>query len=301
MDYYLNEQSLSSVNNISDAYNIMRQFVICCSSLQRIGMNALRVSTDLNHFEIIENYFVYQWRNDKNVDREVVRRFKTIITRSPIIELQNIKLLSNFDKNDLYFENSRTLGLFAAYLDNSIAISFLTKTIWQQLYIQATHSYFNLSEVFCEEIVLVHNISNLEHLQNHARVFKSQLPESEFDVTNPLPFTSILKFLFEDFSPNFYAHYSHFNQNDKIGIYKTWSKKVAELNWYEYNSQLSIRNNRDIYQQGEGGSRIYLALDTQHGRFECCNHQGTHKSEFDFYGNKTKGAAKDRSHDIFVK
>ena len=107
MDYYLNEQSLSSVNNISDAYNIMRQFVICCSSLQRIGMNALRVSTDLNHFEIIENYFVYQWRNDKNVDREVVRRFKTIITRSPIIELQNIKLLSNFDKNDLYFENSR--------------------------------------------------------------------------------------------------------------------------------------------------------------------------------------------------
>ena len=72
MDYYLNELSLCPVENVSDAHRVMRQFISCCACLRHLGMNAIRLNSSLNDFELTENYFVYQWRTDSNSTHNTV-------------------------------------------------------------------------------------------------------------------------------------------------------------------------------------------------------------------------------------
>ena len=160
MDYYLNELSLCPVENVSDAHRVMRQFVSCCACLRHLGMNAIRLNSSLNDFELTENYFVYQWRTDSNVDKELIQRFRSIVSKSPIIEAENIPLFSNAQNGDMYVDKIRVMGLFAGYIDKSVSLSLTTRTLWYQSFVQAKYIYLN-SKGIQEELVQIHNVSNL--------------------------------------------------------------------------------------------------------------------------------------------
>jgi hypothetical protein len=299
MDFYFNELSLTHLPNLATANDVLTKFVHCCTGLQKLGMKSLRLTVDIKDYELLDGYFVYNWLKDKNSDLELTRRFKSISTQSPIIALENKPILEKSQQSDVYVGNKQAIGLSAAFFDKSVALSFLSHSIWASDSISAIHTYYDTHKQFKEDMVAVRHISLIEHLLEHKSWFKHVLPMPQYDFTQPLPFSIISKFILPI---DFYQTTVNLDQIECIAIYKNWSEKIASVNWYEFNSPITkINGNRDIYHLGEGRNRIYLALDTQHGRFECCDHQGIHKGEFDFYGTLTKEADTKGKHDIRVK
>lgn len=299
MDFYFNELSLTPLPNLATANDVFTKFVHCCTGLRKMGMKSLRLSVTFINFEIVEDYFIYDWLKDESRDKEVRQQFKSIATRSPIIAIDNEDLLKKARQNDVYFDNKQTLGLSAAFFDKSLALSFPSHPTWINSSISALHVFYDTENQFKQNKVIVRHISLIEHLLAHRLWFKRVLPMPEYDFSQPLPFSIVSKFMLPI---DFYQKTVNLNTVECIALYKNWSEKIAIINWYEFNAVITQMNgNRDIYHLGEGRNRIYLALDTQHGRFECCDHQGIHKGEFDFYGNLTKEADTKGKHDIRVK
>lgn len=299
MDFYFNELSLTPLPNLATANDVLTKFVHCCTGLRKMGMKSLRLSVTFINFELVEDYFIYDWLKDESRDKEVRQQFKSIATRSPIIAIDNKDLLEKAKQNDVYFDNKQTLGLSAAFFGKSLALSFLSHPTWINSSISALHVFYDSENQLKENTVIVRHISLIEHLLEHKLWLKRILPMPEYDFSQPLPFSIVSKFMLPI---DFYQKTVNLHKNERIAIYEDWSEKIAIANWYEYNAKITMKNsNRMIYHIGEGRNRIYLALDTQHGRFECCDHQGIHKGEFDFYGTLTKKADSTGEHDIKVK
>jgi hypothetical protein len=299
MDFYFNELSLTPLPNLATANDVLTKFVHCCTSLRKLGMKSLRLSVSFTNFEIVENYCIYDWLKDESQKKEIRQQFKSIATRSPIIATEDKNLLEEAKQNDVYFDNKQTFGLMAAFIGRSLALSFISHPIWINSSISALQVFYDAENQFKENKVVVRHISLIEHLLEHKLWFKRVLPMPEYDFSQPLPFSIVSKFMLPI---DFYQETVNLNTDECIAIYKNWSEKIATANWYEFNAVITQMNgNRDIYHLGEGRNRIYLALDTQHGRFECCDHQGIHKGEFDFYGNLTKEADTKGKHNIRVK
>lgn len=80
-------------------------------------------------------------------------------------------------------------------------------------------------------------------------------------------------------------------RNEKVALFRTYGKDVAELNFYKKKQNLSQINSnsnqiRDIYEsQNTAGNKIYLSIDIEKGAFEVCNYRGHHLREILFNGD----------------
>ena len=90
---------------------------------------------------------------------------------------------------------------------------------------------------------------------------------------------------------------------ERVATVKTEAKAIAEEYGFIKNKKISIKNNRDVYENPNTNTNTkgLYSLDTQHGRFEHCNKRGKHLGEVDFDLNETKGADKSGQHDLIVK
>jgi len=79
---------------------------------------------------------------------------------------------------------------------------------------------------------------------------------------------------------------------NRIPIVKKYSKIVATINYWEYDSNVSSKNSgRTIYYAGNGRQKLYISVDTQHGTFELFDKNGIHKGEYNYYGVKKEAVA----------
>ncbi|HGJ5900042.1 VENN motif pre-toxin domain-containing protein, partial [Arsenophonus apicola] len=86
---------------------------------------------------------------------------------------------------------------------------------------------------------------------------------------------------------------------EKVAIVKRTSQKVAAANGLVKDSNLTKKNNRDVYRGTDGN--LY-ALDTQHGRFEVVSSKGKHLGEVDFSFQKIPDSIdKSGGHNLKVK
>lgn len=298
-DFYLNELSLKKAQNIEEAQSIIKNLIYSASSLRRYGFNALRMTKNINELEIASEYYVHQWRNDEDVPRELRTRFRSIITQVPLIDSNDSILVEDTRKTDIYFQNQAISSLTAAYVDDSIVLSLLTSTDWNTAYIKAELMEINDFNDLLSSNTTIRNVSKIEHLIDHIDWIKESVDSPEFIYSNPLPFRTISNNLEELDNERFYGNIIHRNTDEKISIYRIVSRNIASLNFYSFKAQLTQKNNnRYIFQSPV--QTIYLALDTQHGRFEVCNKKGKHQGEFDFYGKQTKGADDEGKHDIKI-
>lgn len=145
LEMVLNERSLHTpAANIPTAQQWMNQLIQTIRTAQKLGIKTLRTHTDLNSACLAENYAIAQWRNDKNVDRETQRFFKSLQTKSPFIdpitepELQNQTQLSDFSHSD-----QSVIGLGIAFLLNALALSLPSTEEWQAPHLQIHHSFLD--------------------------------------------------------------------------------------------------------------------------------------------------------------
>ena len=297
-DFYLNELSLQKADSIADAHNAMRNFVYSVVSLRTYGFNVLRKTENLilNNIEIASEYFIYQWRNDDNVSRELRQRFRSIVTQGPVIDKNDAVLVEKATKTDIYYKDKPVLSLTAAFNAGSVVVSFIFNSKWDSPFITSSLIEIEGTDLKTTEVT-IKSIAKIDHCIKHIDWIKNTVKHLDFHYSDPLPYKIVSNFLSDLEDKPFYAKNVHLSKDERISVYNAVSKNIALLNFYIPNNQLSERNSaRQIFQSPN--QNVYLALDRQHGRFECCNHNGKHQGEFDFYGKLTKEADAKGGHDI---
>jgi hypothetical protein len=279
-DFYLNELSLEKVDNKEQAQEVVAIFTKSAAALRQYGLGSLRHSEILNlkNVEIAENYFIYTWLSDHSVDAELRRRFKGIVTQAPILRESDSKLLEKSGRTDVYYDTKQALGMTAAYNDDSITLSFGSSEQWNTAHISAVFISIE-DEAINEKVVTIRNITSITDFIEHIIWIKNSVDLTKIKQHEPLVFTIVS----DDFIEK-QGGIEGLGTEEKIAYYKEVFKVIATLNFYEYNADITKKNNRLVFEFGEGSSKIYLALDTQHGSIECHNHQGVHKGEYNFRG-----------------
>lgn len=278
-DIYLNELSLSKVESKELALGVMRSFVWVVSALRAYGLGPLRhdISVEYKTIALSTGYYVYSWLNDEGIERELKSRFKSIVTASPLVAQTHKDLLKKVNVSDVYLENERGLGLTAAYNDKSLSVSFCFNSNFNTEYIKAElHTLEGKPQN-----IRISNISLLNHLYEHIEWVKNEGHFVEIEITNPLPFAKYST----QINGDIYTFANNKSREEQIAIYTEASKKITKINLFQPNSKLSSKNGgRLVFEHGYGSKKIYLALDTQHGEFECHSHDGKGVAVFDFNG-----------------
>lgn len=172
MKLFFNELSLNVDYN--DAYNskiIFEQFINTYHTAitNRNGFEREIVTcVNLNSINIARNYTVSKWRNDTDIDRDLIRRF---------VGMCDKQLISNLveDEVELKCEKGAGKGLLAVYENNATCISLAYDEYWENYNIECV--YYSLIEDFTS-LVYVHNISNSKQLEeNYTEIQKERKKE----------------------------------------------------------------------------------------------------------------------------
>jgi putative addiction module killer protein len=135
----------------------------------KLGISAIRTHTELNTSMLTADYSIAQWRNDKMVDRETQRFFRSLQTKSPFIDsLTETDLQLKTDLSDFSYQESPVLGLGIAFLLDAIAISFPSSSAWQTHQIYIHYSFLNTdTDTIQSRIIDRPHASHPEHFTIH--------------------------------------------------------------------------------------------------------------------------------------
>lgn len=172
MKLIFNELSLDS--DYDDVYNskmIFEQFINTYHTaiINRNGFEREIVTcVNLNTINIARNYTVSIWRNDTDIDRDLIRRFVGMCDKQRISNLVE-------DEVELKCEKGTGKGLLAAYENNAKCISLAYDKYWESYNIEC--GYYSLIEDLTS-LVYVHNISNSKQLEdNYTEIQKERKKE----------------------------------------------------------------------------------------------------------------------------
>jgi len=137
MELMLNELSISpKSSNRYDANDRMVQFVQTVKQAREKGFRKIRSHYQTNDIELSDGYSLYDWLNNREVS-DVYRNFiyGTIIL--PFIKDEDVEIEDQFIEADFFFEDiaqgyhkTECLGLAAAYLYETLCISFASMPVW---------------------------------------------------------------------------------------------------------------------------------------------------------------------------
>jgi putative addiction module killer protein len=176
LEMVLNERSLDTLaNNIPTAQQWMAQLIDTIRAAQKLGLAGMRTHSDLNSALLAADYSIAQWRNDKNVDRDTQRFFRSLQSKYPFIDiltesdLQNQVDLADFSCNDL-----SVVGFGIAHLLDTLAVSFPSAALWEQPHLQISYSFLDADEIQTQRIDRPH-ASHPEHLKIHKAWIENRL------------------------------------------------------------------------------------------------------------------------------
>lgn len=128
-----------SVNPLSkdkyEAITKVTEFVNTISAARRSGFDKIRSEFSPFEIKLSPNYSLRDWLNDNSVSRDLKNfLFGTIVT--PFINEDDESIGDNYVEANYYFENNdktevECLGLAAAFLYETLSISFNSDPIWR--------------------------------------------------------------------------------------------------------------------------------------------------------------------------
>ena len=113
LEMVLNELSLRSpAADIHVARQRMSDLLFTVMAATQHGVKrALRTHSNLDAEELTPGYPVARWRNDNNVDYELRRFFKTLVTKSPFLDdVVDPNILHNVGLSDFFHGDDQALG-----------------------------------------------------------------------------------------------------------------------------------------------------------------------------------------------
>jgi len=191
MDYYIfNELSTPFATKL-EAKTGLKTFIRTCIKVSELGLHTLRlpetIGQNLYNLQVAPNYLISQWLQAPEVEEDLADlkdKFREIATYSPLLtdEEPIAKEFSSRSEFRIMLKNDAKLlaeGLGAAYLLETLGLSFLSHQIWNSEII-TNIEHWHLDEIGSEttEIISVKHTSQPEHVAKHTTWFENQRRES---------------------------------------------------------------------------------------------------------------------------
>jgi hypothetical protein len=194
MELLFNELSVEPLcANRYKANDRMTQFAETVSIARKKGFKRIRSHYDSNQIRLAENYSLYDWLQNKNVPR-IYRELLYGMIRRPFIKENDKAIEAQYVEANFYFEDKENnmaktecVGLAAAYLYETLSISFSSSAVWDQL----TLSILIEKGGKPTSVEEVHNVSNtksfdddriagfIENLSKEVILIETTIPPDE--------------------------------------------------------------------------------------------------------------------------
>ena len=302
MDFYFNEASNARQESVAAQVSMewIEGFVKTYTGLKNIGFENLKIHEYFGRFELLPGERLDSFLKNKRPD--IIRKFRRIISNCSYIP-QESKLYNNSNTSVSGNEPVVARGLGAAFLDNSIAIGFLTDSFWDNPEIEIQREYIDDSNEDDTSIenVLVKHAARPQHTITHKpfaieKLKRLPLTEKEFDMLKKkvfLPRAGVSNKVLE--VDTFWHRVKSLETNEKVARYREVGKDVAEINGYRKNRIISNINSsneriRDIFSiEIRPSNHLFLSIDVRHGVFETYDSSGNHLGEIKFSGSYHSG------------
>jgi hypothetical protein len=268
MDIYIFNELSSPFATITEAKEHLAIFIKICFKARELGFKALHlhenIGKSLYDLPIAPDYTVSQWLQDSEED--VKNQFREIITKTPLITddypiEKERNELSEF-KIEINQQTQFADGLGAAYLLETLCVSFLSHELWDTDEINnIKHWYMTEAGNEITEIFAVKHASKPAHLAKHQAWFEQKKRES-------LAKSRDLWKLRHEFFPYLVLCGEVEKQLTGLGIQSKFFVQIIEKlkrlneyaqNWQNgsYSDQVAIQYGLDISGESEGTLKKY--------------------------------------------
>lgn len=182
LEMVLNELSLQTpIADISTARKLMSELIQTLFQAKSLGVRPiLRTHSNINNIELVCDYPIASWRNDKIVDLEERRFFRSLTLKAPFCEDVVPEIKNKFDVSEIRHQGTLAEGLHFALINDSLAVSLLSEAKWDTdfLDIQITELYENI-ELIDQSEKIVH-ASRSRHVKQHTEWIKNHIENKLF-------------------------------------------------------------------------------------------------------------------------
>lgn len=128
----LSEQPLAS--DVYAARRRMSVFIQTSLMAVRFGVSRiLRIEEDFLYMPLSPDYPLEKWRNDRQVDDEEKRYFKTLVTKKPpLVDFRDTEIEEQYMLSRFSYNGDFTSGLGIAYLLDALALSLDSDPRWNK-------------------------------------------------------------------------------------------------------------------------------------------------------------------------
>ncbi len=179
----LNELSLETpVADISTARKLMSELIQTLRQAKSLGVKPiLRTHSNINNIELVCDYPIASWRNDKIVDLEERRFFRSLILKAPFCEdaLQQIK--DKFDLSEVRHQGKLADGLRFALITNYIAVSLFSDIQWDTNFLELQVTELDENEQLTDYSEKIVHASRSSHVKQHTDWIKNRIENKLFD------------------------------------------------------------------------------------------------------------------------
>jgi hypothetical protein len=171
LELILNELSLKNyAPNLLKARELMSNLIETIISVKGVCGTQVTLRSQYDFLDTIlaDNYPLRQWLNDRNVDKIERLFIKNLVRKSPFSaevahpEIQAIE--DNIGDIEFRYRGESAIGLGVAYLLNTLSISLLSSSNWNNPYIEIEITHLDLED----EIGIVRHISEKNHVREHS-------------------------------------------------------------------------------------------------------------------------------------
>jgi hypothetical protein len=157
--------------DISTARQWMSGLISTMREAKRCGLKGIRTQEDFHAMVLAENYGLYNWRNDKEVNREERTFLRTLATKTPLsVDIPDLTIKIKLEDPDREFslQGSQAAGFKVAHYLEALAISLNSESLWNSSRIKLELIQIDGDENLIEESVEVIHASQKNHILEHA-------------------------------------------------------------------------------------------------------------------------------------
>lgn len=267
-DPVLNELSLRLLApDIPSARERMSQLLLSIRAASVLGANSvLRSSEDPNVALLAADYPVAKWRNDPDVDVELRRFYRSLVTKIPL-DLDLPEFLKLFDVRAFEYDGIACQGLGAANLLDTIAFSLPSEECWNTRVIKLRVMFHDpvRNDLQLRDQDQLH-ASSPAHIESHRRWIRTRLARS---VTDGADMAERCQQLVPgiDFCESALQQLIELDRNH--AMLRPVVKKLFELNSYAQSWVDGPFNSRQLPMMISGESEATLAQFSAERTFRC--------------------------------
>lgn len=179
LEMVFNELSIDTpAENIQEARQWMAGFIDTIRSASVAGVNrVLRTHIDVNNTLLALEYPLARWRNDGDVDLEVIRYFRSLTSKYPPLEdLPEIK--NDMLAQDFFYQDRQSYGFGIAYLLESLSISLPSSADWNANMIDIQTQWLDDNGELVSKDIQIPHASNSLHIDELAGWIEDRLKVS---------------------------------------------------------------------------------------------------------------------------